>query len=274
MGDVLLKEFSRGDVKDFIDDMLDDNSREMTKKVLVSLKALLKEAAEREWIDTNPAAEVRMKRQSRHDKEAKIPTKDEIRRLLENAPARHRALIVTAIFTGMRISELRGLAWEQVDFDRRIITVRQRANRLNEIGSPKSRAGRRDIPMSPMVYNTLRNWRSDCPAGSLNLVFPNGAGNVESYGNLFYRFYKPLQSRVGIVDAHGVPKYGFHALRHAAASLMIEQGWNAKKVQTILGHSSINVTFDTYGHLFTKAEDDVELFEKMERDLMDVSKAA
>ena len=98
--------------------------------------------------------------------------------------------------------------------------------------------------------------------------FPNGAGNVESYGNIMRRVFYPLQETAGIVDGSGKAKYGFHALRHAAASLMIEQKWPAKKIQVILGHSSIMITFDTYGHLFTRAEDDVELFEKMEQDLM------
>ena len=64
------------------------------------------------------------------------------------------------------------------------------------------------------------------------------------------------------------PKFGFHALRHAAASLFIEQGWPTKKVQSILGHSSITMTMDVYGHLFESPEDDVEMFEKMEADLM------
>ena len=60
----------------------------------------------------------------------------------------------------------------------------------------------------------------------------------------------------------------FHVLRHAAASMMIELRWSAKKIHAILGHSSITVTFDAYGHLFTKAEGDVGLLEKMEQDLM------
>ena len=71
-----------------------------------------------------------------------------------------------------------------------------------------------------------------------------------------------------MVRKDGKPKHGFHALRHAAASMMIEQNWPVKKIQAILGHSSITMTMDVYGHLFTRAEDDVELFGKMEEDLM------
>ncbi len=52
------------------------------------------------------------------------------------------------------------------------------------------------------------------------------------------------------------PKYGLHSLRHAAASLFIEQGFSPKRVQTLMGHSSIQMTFDTYGHLFPAADDD------------------
>ncbi len=72
----------------------------------------------------------------------------------------------------------------------------------------------------------------------------------------------------GIVDSLGQSKFGIHALRHAAASLFIEQGWNPKKIQTLLGHASINMTMDVYGHLFENAEEDVSMFEKLETDLM------
>ncbi|MBC2669698.1 tyrosine-type recombinase/integrase [Novosphingobium piscinae] len=72
----------------------------------------------------------------------------------------------------------------------------------------------------------------------------------------------PVQIAAGVaratVSEHGEtvlsPKYGLHAFRHAAASLWIEQGLNAKRVQVLMGHSSIQVTFDTYGHLFEQHE--------------------
>lgn len=268
LGDKPLADLRRADIVEFMEEMLDANSREMTRKVMVSLKSLLKVAVEREWIATSPAASVGLKRQSRHDEEVVVPTKEEIRRLLEHTPEQHKALITTAVFTGMRISELRGLPWEHVDFEKRIIRVRQRANKSNELGSPKSRAGRRDITMTPGVYEALKAWQPNCPKGPHDLVFPNGAGNIHNYGNLLRRVFKPIQVAAGIVDGAGEPKYGFHALRHFAASLMIEQGWPPKKIQDVLGHSSITVTYDVYGHLFRQAEKDLELFEKMEQDLM------
>ena len=98
--------------------------------------------------------------------------------------ARHRPLIVTAVFTGMRASELRGLPWWAVDFDKRTITVRQRADEWGTIGMPKSAAGQREIPMSPTVLNTLREWKLACPKGELDLVFPNTLGKVQPLTNI------------------------------------------------------------------------------------------
>ena len=66
-----------------------------------------------------------------------IPTKAEIRLIIENAPESHRVMFVTAIFTGMRISELRGLTWDCVDLDRRIIKIAKRADEFGEMGAPK-----------------------------------------------------------------------------------------------------------------------------------------
>jgi integrase len=60
----------------------------------------------------------------------------------------------------------------------------------------------------------------------------------------------------------------FHALRHAAASLFIEQGWTPKKVQSLMGHSSIQVTFDIYGHLYSDPEDDAKAMAQIEARLL------
>jgi integrase len=88
--------------------------------------------------------------------------------------------LVTAVFTGLRSSELRGLRWDDVDLDRRVLTVRQRADRWGTIGSPNSQAGKREVPLAPIVITALREWRLQCPrfaegdeAPRLWLVFPD-----------------------------------------------------------------------------------------------------
>lgn len=122
--------------------------------------------------------------------------------------------------------------------------------------------------MAPMVTAEMGKWQVDCPKGPLGLVFPNGSGNVENHSNIYNRVFKPHLIENGIIGPDGKQKFSFHALRHAAASLFIEQGWSLKKVLALLGHSSITMTMDVYGHLFESPEDDVELFEKMEADLL------
>jgi integrase len=138
----------------------------------------------------------------------------------------------------MRASELRGLTWDNVDFQRNVIHVRQRANLWGEIGAPKSAAGEREIPMSPMVINALKEWKLACPrqAGEsdgercLWLVFPNGNGRVENHANIANRGFYVLQMAAGIVDRAGGPKYGLHALRHFFASWAIEREFSPKRV--------------------------------------------
>ncbi len=106
------------------------------------------------------------------------------------------------------------------------------------------------------------------PQAPHDLVFPNGRGNVENLGNIHRRGFGALQIACGIVKDDGKPKYGIHALRHAAASLFIEQGLTPKRVQAIMGHSSIQMTFDTYGHLFPSPDDDQAAMEQIEARLI------
>jgi len=270
IGDLLLTDLSRSQIRDFMHDLIDEGvSRAQVRKVMVSLRSILSEAVEREWIDHNVGVDVKVKRQARALGDDKIiPTKNEIRTIIEHAPSSHRAMFITAIFTGMRISELRGLTWANIDFQAKAIRVNQRADEYCQIGPPKSRAGVRTIPMSPTVFDVLEEWKTLAPEGFLDLAFPNSVGKVQNYSNIYNRVFKPMLVSNGIVGPDGQAKFGIHALRHAAASLFIEQGWNPKKIQTLLGHASINMTMDVYGHLFENIEEDISMFEKLESDLM------
>lgn len=240
-------------------------SRSMQKKVLFSLKALLKEAQNRGRVGKNVAQEYNTKKDHERDKPKlqigrDIPTGDEVRRIIDAAKPAYRPLFMTAAFTGMRASELRGLTWEHVDFDKRLIHVRQRADRFNEIGWPKSREGHRTIPMAPPVFNTLREWKLGCPNGKLKLVFPTANGNIQFLSNIWSDGLLPAQRKAGVVDADGKPKYGMHSLRHFFASWAIDQGFQAERVQQMLGHANIKMTMGTYVHLFPRGEDDAAKF--------------
>ena len=166
----------------------------------------------------------------------------------------------------MRSSELRGLRWEDVDLRKSELHVRQRADRWGVIGKPKSHAGERTVPIPPLALNALREWKLQCPKGDGDLVFPNGNGHPENHSNIINRAFMPLQVAAGVVTKDGKPKYpGLHSLRHFYASLCINRRADGglelplKMVQARLGHASIQMTADVYGHLFARADDGKEL---------------
>jgi integrase len=174
----------------------------------------------------------------------------------------------------LRASELRGLRWDNVDLSRRELHVRERADEYNVLGRPKSGSGDRTVPLTPLVVKALREWRLECPKGKLGLVFPTPKGRVQGLSTIVKRGHKPAQIAadvtIEIPGAHGEPvkraKYpGLHALRHFYASWCINRRADgglelpAKVVQERLGHSTIAMTLDVYGHLFPRHDDGKEL---------------
>jgi len=259
----------------------------MVKKIIVSLGSILSDAQERGQARSNPVRDMRQRRggkAARAEKRQKgklragvhFPLPGEIKALLGALEGRWRPVLLTAVFTGLRASEIRGLSWEDVDLDKRELHVRRRADRYREIGPPKTESGERTVPIPPLVANTLKEWRLACPKGDLNLVFPNCAGGIESHRAIRGRGLIPAMVRAkvtvdkGEVDEDGNPilaaKYtGLHALRHFYASWCINRvadgglGLPPKVVQDRLGHASIVITLDVYGHLFPTGDDGEEM---------------
>ena len=195
-----------------------------------------------------------------------IPTPDEIRAIVAHLEGVRRPLLLTAIFTGLRASELRGLRWADIDLRRAVLHVRQRADRYQQIGRPKSEAGERTVPLPPLLVNTLREWKIACPKGAKDLAFANQRGNPHTLADIVRRSLHPAQITAGVVDEKGRAKYGgLHTLRHFYASWCINRRADGglelplKLVSTRLGHASIQMTADRYGHLFPSADDGAEL---------------
>ena len=265
----------------------------LIRMIMVSLGSLLADAQERGLVARNVVRDMRGRRKGRNGAEGRhksklrvgvdIPSPAEIKRLLAalNSPrlAKWRHLILTAIFTGLRASELRGLRWCDVDLERGEVHVRQRADRFGQIGSPKSEAGARAVPLPAPVANALREWKLAYPRprradGSRDavmpeqLVFPNGQGRDEPLTNILRRGLWPTCVAAGLtVPGKAGPdaKYSMHALRHFYASWCINRpadgglGLPPKVVQERLGHSTVAMTMDTYGHLFPRGDDADEL---------------
>lgn len=275
LGAKKLNQLTKPMIEDYRDELLDSGrSRAIVRKILGSLSSLVKEAQRKGFVAQNVAEDVTAKRSSRDKVKVVPPTKEHMRALLAAAqkarPMDHPLLLVL-IFAGLRASEVRALPWRNVDLKRGLITVDQRADYKNIIGPPKSAAGFRTIPVGPKVIQALKKWKLRCPPSDAELVFPSEKGTPIFHNNLHLFFQEALQVAAGICrpvvrdgepvtdkDGNAVMEglYSLHDFRHAAASLWIAQRVDAKRVSTWMGHSSIQITFDTYGHLFAELEDD------------------
>lgn len=244
MGAEKLSKLSMPSIEAFRDKLVESRSRAMAGKAVRALSSILTEAQRRGQVAQNVAKGVKVIRPSRDRADVVIPSRDELKAMLDKAGADFRPMLLTAIVTGMRSSELRGLRWSDINLQAATITVAQRADQWGKIGSPKSKAGRRTIPIAPAVAHELREWKLRCPKGELGLAFPNGEGGVAHHSNVLRRQYRPAQTAAGITKP-----YGLHALRHAAASAWIKQGIDLKRLSAWMGHSSVQITLDTYGHL-------------------------
>jgi integrase len=277
IGDVRLGQFTLPTARDFEDRLAGDRSPAMVRKVMHSLGSILADAQERGLVAQNVVRNLSRGRnggEARAEKRRRgklrvgvdIPTPDEIRALIAHLKDRRRALLLTAIFTGIRASELRGLRWADIDLKRAILHVRQRADRYHRIGRPKSEAGERTVPLPPPLVSALREWKLACPKNERDLAFCNRNGNPDAWKEIVHRSFRPAQVAARVVNAKGKAKYrGLHALRHFYASWCINRKVDGglelplKVVSVRLGHASIQITADTYGHLFPSTDDGSEL---------------
>jgi integrase len=284
IGGLKLSQLTAQRVRGFRDEALlkGGRSRAMTKKVLGSLSAICTEAAGRGLMAANPCAGVTIVRSGRQKTTVAIPTKAEVVAVVARSRAwiddpnaralipRHRALwfhtlLLFIVSTGVRLSEARGAAIADLDLEKGLYTVAQRADERGRIGAPKSASGHRSLELGAALVAALARWLKVAPKSRLGpqvpapLLFANGAGRPESMQNIYRRCWHPLLVELGFatrqVDAAGrvthVTNFGIHDLRHFHASLQIEAGMPAKELQAHMGHASIQMTMDVYGHLFT-----------------------
>jgi integrase len=258
----------------------------MVKRVRADLGALLSHAQETGLVARNVVREIRSGRRRGKERQAErrakpklkigvdIPTREEIKAIVSKADGWWHPLLLTAIFTGLRASELRGLRWANVDLAKRELHVRERADEYKQLGRPKSGSGERTVPLTPTVVNILREWKLKCPKGELGIVFPTATGGIAGLPSIIKRGFVPAQIAAEVTfdapGAHGKivkrAKYpGLHALRHFYASWCINSKADGglelppKVVQERLGHSTIAMTLDVYGHLFPRHDDSEEL---------------
>lgn len=283
LGSEKLSRLSAPKVVQFTDAMKATRSLAMTRKAVRHLSMILNEAQRRGLLAQNVAAGVTVKKSARDVERITIPPKEHLRAILDaadrlgNQDPRLPILMRVPTFTGLRQGELRAFAWPAVDLVGEKVEVSQSADRWNDIGAPKSAAARRTIPIGKALTAALKRWKLQCPPNGKQLVFPNERGGVLDQKGIGLLFLK-VQVAAGLAIDSGEkdddgnvvwkPRYGFHDLRHAAASAWINQRVDLKRLQVWMGHATIQLTLDTYGHLIVDADADAALAAGAEKALL------
>jgi integrase len=228
--------------------------RRTINKAHTLLGSILRYGLRHRWVTVNAASVVPKLREAgnHHERamEANVLTPPEIRRLVAAAEERYRLIIMTAIYTGLREGELLGLGWDDVDFQGRQLIVRRTLNKNGRFYEPKTRASRRRVAIPVSLVLELKRWKLACPKGEIDIVFPNASGGLENQSNLLKRGFFPALRRAGLRHIR------FHDLRHTYASLLVALDVHPKRIQALMGHSSIKITMDTYGHLMHETDSD------------------
>lgn len=175
-------------------------------------------------------------------------SKDEMRRLLAAAPPRYRVALATGLFSGLRVAEVLGLVWSNVDFAKDELHVRAQMGRDGKRKRLKTGAALRDVILMPQLALELKRHRLASSASDEgDLVFATRLGTTIGTRNLSGRGMERAR------DSAGMPGVTFHTLRHTFASLLIAQGHDPVFVSRQLGHASPTITLNTYAHLFDNA---------------------
>lgn len=216
-----------------------------------TLRRVLQAAVEKERLLTNPCNRVRPPKVAA--RKMAVLDWEQCLTVVEAISPRHRAMIYLALDSGMRWSELVGLRRSQVDLVRRKVRVTEQlvelADRTRVRREPKTSAGVRSITISRMTTKNLKAHLDAFGQGDPDsLVFTSAAGTPISHSSFHTHHFKPALRAAG-VEAR------FHDLRHTSVALAIAAGAHPKAIQVRMGHSSITVTLDRYGHLFPELDE-------------------
>jgi integrase len=217
------------------------------RNTIKPLQAIYRRAKSRGGLPVNPTRDLELPAPRPGPVEIVAP--DIAAKLLMAVPAEDRPVWATALYAGLRYGELRALRWGAVDVAGGAIEVRESWDaKAGEI-EPKTRTSRRRVPMPASLRELILDRRLEDPAASDRaLVFGSGEDQPFHAATL-YRRADAAWKAAGVIE-----RLRLHQARHTYASFMIAAGVNAKALSQFMGHSSIKVTFDLYGHLMPGSE--------------------
>jgi integrase len=217
---------------------------------------------------SDPAVGIAIQK-SRYDEPVLIPSIEEMQKILRTADKlathknfwiregwkRYQPMVYLAADTGMRPQEY--LALLDNNLLERGVQISQALDASNKIGPPKTKAGRRYIPVSADTLKMVRTYqaaRGGPKAGAL--LFPNETGGHQRYNNYLRRCWHKLMEYASMMDQQEIdgqevyePRYTPYSLRHFYASMLIHQNRDLKSIQERMGHADVKMTLEVYGHL-------------------------
>jgi integrase len=206
------------------------------------LRTIYRRALARDQVAVNPCAGVQVPASPASP--MRIVSKSEASAMLAALPAGQRALWACALYAGLRRGELQALRWKDVDLSAGLIRVSRGWDQHAGPQLPKTRAGERNVPIVPPLAALLHRGDDDA------LVFGRTAGQPFTPST--------VRARANAAwAAAGLAPIALHQARHCFASMMIDSGANPKALSVVLGHTSVTLTFDLYGHLMPGGEAEV-----------------
>ena len=219
------------------------------RNYIASLRPIFRRAIIRGDIAVNPTTGLALP--AARGRRERIASPDEAARLLSALAPADRAIYATAMYAGLRRGELMALRWEDVDLAGGIIRVERSWDaKARVLIETKSRAGRRRVPVvaalrDHLVEHKLRSGRSEGLVFSRNGATPFDARALARRAATAWKNTRP--------ELHPI---GLHEARHTCASIFIAAGVNLKALSTFMGHASITITLDRYGHLLPGSEEE------------------
>lgn len=266
IGDMLLSEVKPIHCQNVLNKMAETHRTSTIREIRMCMHNLFESALDNEMIHRNPVTKF-VVRQGLEIKEKKVLTLEEQRRFLDTAKKysayNHFAFVLQ---TGIRVGELSALRWSDVDFEKNIIHIRRTAtyvdeHKIWEFGNPKSKSSEREIPLTKEAIGILKKQKEQQKNRDIVLLKFSDLIFTKKNGLPLHGTEYNIALR-GICKRANIQRFSIHTLRHTFATRCIEAGMKYKTLQSILGHSNINITMDLYVH--TTAEERLKEMENIE----------